>query len=51
MASRMRLGVCSQKHNLKFDPGASTSDALLPPWEAQRPPGVEMSSSLPSVLL
>ena len=41
MPSRMRLEVRSQ-YNLKIDPGASTLDARPPPWEAQRPPGVEM---------
>ena len=41
MPSRMRLEVRSQ-YNLNFDPEASTLDAPQPPWEAQRPPGVEM---------
>ena len=50
MPSRTRLEVRSQ-YNLKFDPGASTSDAPPPPWEAQRPPGVEMSSCMPAALV
>ena len=49
--SRTRLEVRSQ-YNLKFDPGASTSDAPPPPpWEAQRPPGVEMSACMPAALV
>ena len=48
--SRTTLEVRSQ-YNLKFDPGASTSDAPPPPWEAQRPPGVEMSSCMPAALV
>ena len=48
--SRTRLEVRSQ-YNLKFDPGASTLNAPPPPWEAQRPPGVEMSSCLPAALV
>ena len=39
------------QYNLKFDPGASTSDAPPPPWEAQRPPEVEMSSCMPAALV
>ena len=50
MPSRTRLEVRSQ-YNLKFDPGASTSDAPPPPSEAQRPPGVEMSSCMPAALV
>ena len=50
MPSRMRLEVRSQ-FKLKFDPGASTLDALPPPWEAQRPPGVELSPCLPAALV
>ena len=45
MPSKMRLEVRSQ-YNLKFDPIASTLDAPQRPWEAQRPLGVELSSSL-----
>ena len=44
------LEVRSQ-YNLKFDPGASTLDVPPPPWEAQRPPGVEMSSCTPAALV
>ena len=47
MPSRMRLEVRSQ-YNLKFDPGASTLGAPPPPWEAQWPPGVGMSSCMPT---
>ena len=50
MPSRMRLEVRSQ-YNLKFDPGASTLGAPPPPWEAQRPPGVEMSPGMPATLV
>ena len=38
-------------HNLTFDPGASTLGAPPPPWEAQRPPRVEMSSCTPAALV
>ena len=50
MPSGMKLEVHFQC-NLKFDPGASTLDAPPPPLEAQRPPGVEMSSCLPAALV
>ena len=37
-------------YNLKFDPGASTLGARPPPREAQRLPGVELSTCLPAVV-
>ena len=49
-ASENEAGSCSQ-YGLKFDLGASTSDAPPPPWEAQRPPGVEMSWYMPAALV
>ena len=50
--SRTRLQVRSgYSYNLKFDPRASTLDAPPSPWEAQRPPGVEMSSCKPAALV
>ena len=43
---RTRPEVRSQ-YNCKFDIGASTLDAPPPPpWEAQRPPGIEVPSRL-----
>ena len=45
--SRTRSEVRS-RYNFKFDLGASTLDAPPPPWEAQRPPGIEMPSCLPA---
>ena len=45
--TRTRSEVRSQ-YNFKFDLGASTLDAPPPPWEAQRPPGIEMPSHLPA---
>ena len=44
---RTRSEVRSQ-YNFKFDLGASTLDAPPPPWEAQRPPGIEFPSRLPA---
>ena len=40
--------VGSSLRNFMFNPGASTSDAPPPQWEAQRPPGIELSSRLPA---
>ena len=48
--SRTRLEVRSRR-KLKFDPGASTLNAPPPPWEAQRPPGIELSSRLPAFVV
>ena len=50
MPSRMRLEARSQ-YNLKFDAGASTLDAPPRPREAQRPPGVQMSSCTPASMV
>ena len=50
MPSKTTLEVRSP-YNLKFDPGASTLDAAPPPWEAQRPSGVEMSSCMLAALV
>ena len=50
MPSRMRFEVRSQ-YNLKFDPGVYPMGAPPPPWEAQGPPGVEMSSCMRAVMV
>ena len=50
MTSRTRLEVRYQ-NNWKFDPGASTLEKPPPPWEAQRPPGVETLSCLPATMV
>ena len=47
LPSRARSEVRSQ-HNFKFDLGASTLDAPPPPWEAQRPTGIELPPRLPA---
>ena len=45
--SRTRSEVRSQ-YKFKLDLGASTLDGPPPPWEAQRPPGIELPSRLPA---
>ena len=39
------------RYNSNVDPGASTLGAPPPPWEAQRPSGIELSSYLPASVL
>ena len=51
MPSRTRLEIRSQYSTLNYDLGASTLDAPPPPWEAQPPRGVELSTCMPAALL
>ena len=44
-------GTKRPHYNLKYDPGTSSLDAPPPPREAQRPPGVEMSSCMSPALV